>query len=502
MRRGRLGSPADDANRVTYDDDVFLRTHRVLGLEVTSQMVWRFDAAPSAGQVETLHARLAAGPLSRLAQRGRLPLERATWRPTDVVEPVRYDGVLETESADGGSTAEERMAWVAEVARGLDPEHGPPWRLAWVVLPDGGALVSLAVSHAVADGAAMAQAVVAAVEGVALGQVPDPGACDGVVRRQPGGAVASPAHELLPQAARGMSRDISASVREVVGRLGAIASGASMMTRRASALLAPGSASSGRDAHANTQHESVRASSTGEPPVEEPVIDVTRPARVVAFDIDRDAWREAAESRGGSENSLFLAVVTAVTAHGETRPDVVVPVSNRTPGDLRSNDSSGVRVSLTSPVSERDDLRQIRRDTGTALRGRRDGTNPDALAPWKPLIQALPDAVVRRLVGDAPGPRCLASSMGEAPASLVALFGTPAEAVLMNAVTHPASHAAGGASARHHLGGAVSAWWSATPVTVTMTLAVTDDVIAPDVDALAQRVSDELSAWGLTSRRW
>lgn len=235
---------------------------------------------------------------------------------------------------------------------------------------------------------------------------------------------------------------------------------------------------------------------------DEPVIDVTRPARVVAFDIDRLTWRQAAESRGGSENSLFLAVVTAVAAHQDSRPDVVVPVSNRTPGDLRSNGSSGVLVPLTSPVSERDDLRRIRADTGTALRARRDGTSPDALAPWKPLIQALPDAVVRPLVGEVPGPRCLASSMGEAPPSLVALFGTAAEAVLMNAATHSASSNTGGPGARHHLGGAVSAWWSATPVTVTMTLAVTDDVIAPDVDALAQRVSDELSAWGLTSRRW
>ncbi|WP_036960450.1 hypothetical protein, partial [Promicromonospora kroppenstedtii] len=59
------------SNRLTYDDDLFLRTRRVLGVAVVNQTVWRIPAPLDLDALRALHRALAEGPLQRVVRPGR-----------------------------------------------------------------------------------------------------------------------------------------------------------------------------------------------------------------------------------------------------------------------------------------------------------------------------------------------------------------------------------------------------------------------------------------------
>ncbi|WP_245554307.1 hypothetical protein [Nocardia takedensis] len=162
-------APASSAprpmNRLTADDDLFLKAHRIFGSKLLTQIAWRFDRQLSRDAVEALHAQLTQGFLARRVVRSRIPLARPWWAPATAsmapiweTDPVPEGGVLD---------------WLAQQAEvDFDPADGRMWRLS--AAPHGtGSLPSLVTSHVGADGGAVVFAVRDAVERISRGLPPD-----------------------------------------------------------------------------------------------------------------------------------------------------------------------------------------------------------------------------------------------------------------------------------------------------------------------------------------
>ena len=101
---------------------------------------------------------LDAGWLGRRIERSPLPFARDRW----VLSPA-------PEEIDFAATPRRRAdvsAWADERARlPIDPEWGPGWHLGVLPLEDGGAAVSLVVTHMIVDAVGFGQAIADAAEG-------------------------------------------------------------------------------------------------------------------------------------------------------------------------------------------------------------------------------------------------------------------------------------------------------------------------------------------------
>ncbi|MEV6321080.1 hypothetical protein AB0M45_07750 [Nocardia sp. NPDC051787] len=137
--------------RLSVVDEIFLRTHRGLGTPIALQGLWRTADRVDPALLARVHDALRSGPLGRRVARPRVPGARRSWQPNVRAYPLaRAEGIL---------PVAELLEWADAQGDGLDPEYGPGWRLATAALDDGGSLVSLTCSHALADGRALALAV-------------------------------------------------------------------------------------------------------------------------------------------------------------------------------------------------------------------------------------------------------------------------------------------------------------------------------------------------------
>ncbi|MGW4325345.1 hypothetical protein ACWEKR_05575 [Nocardia sp. NPDC004573] len=137
--------------RLSVVDEIFLRSHRGLGTPIALQGLWRTADRVDHTLLVRVHAALQSGPLGRRVIRARVPGARRAWRPNVRAYPIdRAEGVL---------PVAELLDWADAQGAGLDPEYGPGWRLSTAALDDGGSVVSLTCSHALADGRALVLAV-------------------------------------------------------------------------------------------------------------------------------------------------------------------------------------------------------------------------------------------------------------------------------------------------------------------------------------------------------
>lgn len=447
-------SASSDGNRLTVDDDLFVRSDRVLGIPVVNQTVWRFDHPLDPAQVERLNRGLQRGPLARSIRRSWFPGARDTWAPSSVVAPVhvetspiRPEGVL--------AWAEERAAVT------LDPWSGPTWSLAMATTTDGGSVLSYLAPHVVCDGGTLIAAFAAAVEAREPGQLPAPGPPPGV-------------------------RD---DLRDAVRQAGLAARGMAMAAREV--------LTSSRQPSTDVQTSRDRVATDDRPGDDDPY----RPPTVVV-DLDAQGWEAAAARHGGTPNSLLVAIaVEVLLASGRAeagRPvRVSLPVSLRGTDDLRSNATSGVAIDVDTRLVDGAgrvlDLAAVRarsRQAYTTLStGRRD--------PLGPLTQLLPDSVLSVLARHVAAPLCLASNLGELPAPFAAPLGRPATSILMRGVMQGVTP-----SALRRTRGGLNVWWTRHGDTVTLALLGVDPDHLGDQDELVRLVDETTSRWGLHATPW
>jgi hypothetical protein len=489
---GTVTSPATTtdptaSNRLTYDDDLFLRTRRVLGVAVVNQTIWRLPAPLDAGAVRALHRGLANGPLQRVVRPGRLPGARARWSAS----AVSLDPLVESTPVPDDAV----LTWADRQAQAnLDPENGPTWALAAAPTASGGSVLSFVTSHVVADGGMHIGALQAAVAAATLaaGKAATGGAAPDASRAGTTDPDDAPAVRRLPREGERIRTGLVADLRDATGQARAAVGGLRKAARQGP--VPP-----------------VMAQQSADRPRPAPRTDDAQPANppVVVVDTDASTWHRAAHAAGGTANSLLIAVCTEIllaagvaTAGMPVR--VSVPVSLRGKDDLRSNATSGVSIPVdttVTPAPERAgvvaDMAQIRASAAAEFRALTSGTRVDTLGPLKPLMQMVPDAVAKLAARDATAPLCLASNLGRLPATFAAPLGTSASSVLMRGVTQGLTR-----GRLRQMRGGLDSWWSEHDGVATLV------VLGLDVERLGEpaqvraAVESVYARHGLPVRFW
>lgn len=450
-----MGTPAEAvSNRLTYDDEVFLRSTLVLGTPVINQTVWRFAERVDEEQARDFVAKIAAGPFNRRVRRSKVPGARPSW----VVSERAHGLVLNDRVID----PDEIQDWAdAQTDLPLDPLEGPLWAISLAHVSDGTSVMSHVNEHTVSDGVLKFDATLAALRGE------DPPVLPGPVD-EPAGLRADLAD------ARAMARAAARGVRE-----------ARRLAKRPAPVL---------DAQ-RSEDRPVPAPRPGDDePFEAPQVLVDCPAA---------QWREVAARHGGTANSLLIAVTTEILlAAGLARSGepvkVSIPVSLRGPGDWRSNATSGVSIAVPTTADGRvEELGTVRARTKSELAALADGTRRDDLAPLKPALQMLPDAAVKAYAKGLTSPLCLASNLGVIDPLYLAPFGHPVSSMVLRSVGK-----GGTKNQLRRMRGGVTTWWADVGEVCNLTVVGMDPDAFPDRAALRAVVERVYHRWGLAPTFW
>ncbi|BBZ52430.1 hypothetical protein H7H82_04925 [Mycobacterium heidelbergense] len=383
-------------------DQTFSSLERATGVLGLLQCVWVYDRAVDIDGLRRFHRHLQQGRLSRRIERSPLPFGRHRW--------VSPGDASDLEIVATPRPREEFDAWLTEqAATRLDAERGPGWHLAVLPFTDGGAGVSLVISHGLTDGIGLCEALADAANG----------------RRDPISWPAAGSRrrwQALRDDARQTARDIPGIGRALVA--------AARLARR------------------NGGAESATRPFDGPPAPDEYAIVPT----ATAF-VDADEWDARAHALGGTSNSLLAGLaarlaqrVGRVTADGSVT--LVMPVNERTADDTRANAVVNVGITVNPATT---DLRDIRAATKHALIHRHDA--PDERWELLPLAPLLPRSLVRRMVGVAAGgaTSVVSSNLGVVDPATYRPDGTHADHFAIKA-PHPDATKA----TMHRLGGMLS----------------------------------------------
>jgi hypothetical protein len=343
------------SNALDLFDQTFSSLERATGVLGLLQCVWVYDREVDIEGLRRFHRNLQRGRLSRRIERSPMPFGRHRW-----VSPSGRSGL---EIVATPRPREEFDAWLGEQATTpLDVEHGPEWHLAVLPFTDGGAGVSLVISHCLTDGVGLCEALADAASG----------------RHDPiswPGAASRGRWQALREDASQAARDIPGIGRALV----------------AAARLA------------RPNHDG--AGQAGPPPVLSagPDRPITLPTTTIF--VDADEWDARALSLGGTSNTLLAGLaarlaqrVGRVTRDGSVT--LAIPVNERTADDTRANAVANIDITV-DPAPATTDLRDIRAATKHALIHRQDV--PDKRRELLALVLLLPQRLVRRMVGMAAG---------------------------------------------------------------------------------------------------
>ena len=347
------------SNVLDLIDQSAFRGERATGATNLLQCVWVYNRAIDIDGLRRFHHHLRRGRLSRRIERSPLPFGRHRWvAPSDqseleVVAPPR--------------PREEFDAWLGEQANTpLDAEHGPGWHLAVLPFTDGGAGVSLVISHTLIDGIGLCEALADAASG----------------RQDPINWPAA-ASRRRRQALREDTRRFAADIR-AIGR--AVAAAARFARRHRGG------------AGSSTQLPSALRSAFVAP--DEPVA----LAKAAIF-VDADEWDARAHSLGATSNALLAGLAAGIAQRlgrvdGDGFATLAIPVNERADGDTRANAITAVDIVVDSAAATTD-LREIRAAIKHALIRRQE--IPDERLALLPLAPLLPQWLIRRMAGVALG---------------------------------------------------------------------------------------------------
>ncbi|MGW2095355.1 hypothetical protein [Promicromonospora sukumoe] len=513
------------ALRLQFADDMFLRRHEGATSPAVNQVLWRLDGPFDAARLRDLAEHLAAGALHRRVVRSRMPGARHRWAPAGTL-PVLD---LQTAAVPEGGIG----AWAqAQADVPLDPARGLSWRISAADVagrPGGrpgaggpgavaGSIVSLTCAHAVADGAALIDAVVRAAthaEPLAV-PVPERGGrallADAADAAAQAAAVArwardkarataqAAAREITPQGARTPEGTVHEPVPPPPPEAGPPAgssAGLPPATRLMPAVAGtPGGPGATPGAAPGTPVESGDVVAPAAPgPADDPAWRVP----VLHVELPADQVTQAAAAHGGTPNTWFVAFLARLVRAtgrfpGEPVP-VALPVSTRGADDPRANSTKIARVTIPADVLAHRDLSWVRaaaKEAYTAVGQAEPGVAPVPLE----LVQMLPDTLVSRLP-QPPVAAALASNLGRPPEGYTQAAGGPVRAVAT------LSHYQGASPAElRAAGGGLVAFCTTAGRTTTLSVAALDPDRVPDAAALRRLVLAEAEAWKLPAAPW
>ncbi len=365
-----------------FADQAMYLAHAAGGQHAVIQLLWRYRRTVDLAALSRTSANLAHGPLARLVRPALLPFGRHHW---SAAPPPPNDVAI----AAGPLPLSLLQDWAdAQVDLPLDPAQGPPWRFTAQRFADGSTVVSLVVSHCIADGMATAHAVSDAARGE---------------RRPPG-------HPGPQGAAALLAAEMLRSIKDAPATLKALTA----LARRV-----------------RTQHAHARKTATEPSSAETDRRGVAFPSAFLR--VPADAWDARARKLGSNRFTLLVAVTAAFAlALGRQRGGEVtllIPVNQR---EGRA-DTGANRVSLATlklAASELDGpLRALqRRLQSTLVEMRRTPDPVESLLPLVPFVPRRAFAAAGQLalgaLADLP---VTCSHMGDLPRDLLRIDGADAD---------------------------------------------------------------------------
>ncbi len=303
------------------------------------QVVWLYDRPVNVSRLEAFQESLKRGRLGRVIAPAVIGPAGDRWTGHAQFAPL--------EVATAAIPRADLEEWIAEHDNAdLAAYGGPAWRLAVTALDDGGSAVSLLVSHAIADGRSLGQAIIDAVAGETLDVA-------------------------YPSDTHGKARLLVAEVAASVRQLGRVAK-----LRFA-----------GRSAPPPAAEPFERPTEAKSPTPDEfgPLDADFRIPRATAL-IPAADWYAAAESRGGTRTTLAVGVMADLAAAlGRTTTDgvahIAMPISTRTgDSDLRANAVRGLRFEVDTKSGLAQDLTPLRKKMKVLLQDAAATPDPDAVA--------------------------------------------------------------------------------------------------------------------------
>ncbi|OBG17989.1 hypothetical protein A5765_05185 [Mycolicibacterium celeriflavum] len=364
----------DPLDQFTFDAE------RATGVASIPHPFWVYNRPVDIDGLRKFQHHLRQGLLARRIQPSPLPFGRHRW--------VSVEGPSDIEIVATPRPRGELDAWFDEQATTpIDPEHGPGWHLAVLPFTDGGAAVSLVISHCITDGIGLFTAIAEAAQGR---DAPISWPSAGSRRRW-----------------RALREDAGQAVRDIPA-LGRGAAAAIRLARRAR-----------REAHGAASASRPLRLPSG---VDEPLT----PSVATAF-VDADEWDARAHALGGTSSVLLAGLAThlaqrmgRVTADGSVLMKVLV--NERVVGDTRANAISSLTVTV-DPASATTDLRDIRAAVKQALTSHQETRDDErAVMSFVPLLGLLPKRLIRLFDNTV-----VSSSLGAVEPAVVRPDGTDAD---------------------------------------------------------------------------
>ena len=430
----------DPLDQLTFD------VERATGVASIPHPFWVYNRPVDIDGLRKFHHHLQRGWLPRRIEPSPLRFGRHRW--------ISAHGPSDIEIVATPRPRAELDAWLEEQATTpIDAEHGPGWHLAVLPFTDGGAAVSLAVSHCLADGVGLLEAMADAADGR---DAPISWPAAGSRRRW----------QALREDARQTVRDIPALGRGAVATVRL-----ARRARREGAGAAPSTTP-------------LRLPARADEPLTVPMATVF---------VDAGEWEARADALGGTSNALLVGVagqlaqrMGRVTADGSVL--MKMPVNERTAGDTRANALSHLTVTV-DPAPATTDLRQIRAAVKQALISHREMRDDErAVMSFVPLLRLLPKRLVR-LVDNT----VVSSNIGVIDPAVTRIDGTDAD-LWASRVSHRGVTKA----LMHRLGGVLYVLSGTAQGQVFVSATVYQPGYTNSNEALRQDLSNALDDFSLT----
>lgn len=336
------------SNTLGLLDQAAFDVGRATGSSTVLQCVWVYHRPVDFEGLRRFHSQLQRGRLSRRIERSPLPFARDRW--------VAHEESTNFEIVAPSRPRTEFDRWLAEQLRTpLDCERGPGWHLAALPFSDGGAGVSLVISHLLIDAVGLSGALADA----ALGRADPVGWPAAASRRW---------WHAIREDTRQVAQDIPAIGRAVFAAL--------------------------RLARHNRVRTSSAAPRTTRSPASPGEAEAAITVPVATIFVDADEWSARAQSLGGTNNTLLVGLAARLaqrTGHNarDGSVGVLMPVNERADNDTRANAISSVNVTV-DPAHATTDLNKIRAAVKQSLIHHRqvaeDEQSVNALVPFLPKV--------------------------------------------------------------------------------------------------------------------